>query len=416
MDNKRLIKLAFRNVRRNKKRTLLTFLSIMVGIAAFLVSSALINGIDETSLRNYIRSDTAHIKLYEKLYFPDKKELYLENLIEDPLSIEKAVLSVNPSMKTAPRLKMRGSLVHNDQEIPCIIMGIDPEKDRKVFNLMDSLIQPAENGLEAFNQGTNVCLIGYKLAEVLGLSPGDEVMVYGRTVRSAYNADSFTIQALVACDYPLIDAFSVVLRMDEAQKFADTRGAVSELSIINTTREMKNLQPLLMKIEKAVPEHIGIYSWRDELSEVLFVFRTRQIVQKIVVFFLLVLAIAGITNTMLMAVFERTKEIGTLAAMGMKRGAIEKLFLFEGIIIGLIGGIVAMVVTSIPVALLINVGIEIRSAEITNVPVSSRIFGYLPFYYYLIALALSVAASAFASLYPSMKAARLNIAEILRGK
>ena len=422
MPQKALVELALRNVRRNKKRTMLTFLAITVGIAAFLVSTTMINGIDETSLRNYIRSETGVLKVYDKTYYPDKKEFYLDNLISNPTELSDRLEKAYPGIKAAPRLKIRGSALLNDLEIPCLIIGADPNRDPAVFNVLKSVLPAVKNGnntaaLSEFRNGTNRCLMGVNLAKALGASLGDEILIYGRTKRAAYNADTFIVSGLISCDNPGIDAFAVILPLSSAANFADTAGSASEIAVGYPSRDNQTLNKISRILKPQLPENLEIYTWENELSDVLTVFKIRRIIQKIVISFLLILAIAGITNTMLMAVFERTKEIGTLASMGMKKKDIVRLFLYEGLIIGIIGGFAAMVVTALPVAFLVNIGIQVKGAEmLANVPISSRIYGNLPFFYYPIALALAILSSALATLYPSAKAASLNIAEILRGK
>ncbi len=424
IEPKELFKLAARNVRRNHVRTLLTVAAIAIGILAYLMSSAVIGGIDETSIRNMINAETAHIKIYDNAYYPDRKEMYLENLISNYEALSGEITSLNKNISVTARLKFLGSVAMPDEDAPCTVIGADPQKDGLVFNVLRSIVpytKSPENekreALNKFQSDPHSCLVGIKFADYIGVKPGDEILVSGRTMHGTYNADSYTIAGLVSSDNPGIDAFAVILPLQSALVFADTGGRVSEIDIKADSRNPAKLNIIKDELTRILPAGLSAYTWEEELSDILTVFKIRRLAQKIIIALLLIVAIAGIANTMLMAVFERTKEIGTLAAMGMKKREIVLLFLFEGMLIGIIGGIAAMVISAVPMTLLINVGIQVKGTEmLANIPVSSRIYGYIEWYQHILAFIIAALTAVFASAYPALKAARLNIAMILRSK
>ncbi len=412
-----LLKLAARNVRRNRARTVLTVAASAVGIMVFLLSSAMLGGIDETSIRNLVNSDTAHIKIYNTAYYPDRKNMYLENLIQGYDKITVKIKSLDSVISVTPRLKFTGAVSMPEEDAPCTIIGVDPETDGKVFNILKSVITPGK-GADFYNN-PHSCLLGVKFADYIGVKQGDEILLSGRTMHGTYNADSYTVSGFVSCDNPAIDAFSVILPLKSALEFADTGERVSEIDISLGSKD----SPLIGKVmdslreQNNLPPGLNAYSWKDELSDMLTVFGIRRFAQKLIISLLSIIAIAGIANTMLMAVFERTKEIGTMEAMGMKKSEIMQLFLFEGIIIGIAGSLAAIVITSIPLTILTNIGIEVKGSELlANVPISSRIYGYLEWSYYPVALIIAFITSVIASVYPALKAAGLNIAMVLRSK
>jgi putative ABC transport system permease protein len=414
---KDLLKLAARNVRRNRVRTILTVAASAAGIMVFLMSSSILGGIDETSIRNLVNSDTAHIKIYNRSYYPDRKDMYLENLINDYNGLIVKIKSIDSGIAITPRLKFTGAVSMPEEDAPCTVIGLDPETDGLVFNVLKSIITPGKG--EDFYENAHACLMGVKFADYIGVKPGDEILLSGRTLHGTYNADSYTIAGLVSCDNPAIDAFSVILPLPAALKFADTGGGVSEIDLAAGSRD----SPLIEKIIKRLgewdflPADLKGYSWKDELSDMITVFGIRRAAQKLIIGLLSIIAVAGIANTMLMAVFERTKEIGTMAAMGMKKREIALLFLFEGTIIGIIGSLAAIIITAIPLTLLSRVGIVVKGSELlANVPISSRIYGYIEMSHYLTALIIAFITSVIASVYPALKAAGLNISMVLRSR
>jgi putative ABC transport system permease protein len=419
ISRRELLKVAFRNVRRNRNRTILTVLAIVIGIFAFIMSSTVVGGIDETTIRNFLDADTAFIKVYQKDYYPDRKELYLENLITNYQDYGNIIRRAGENISVTSRLKMRGSIALASEDMPCTVIGADPENDGKVFHVLDSVMPQKgvskEEILSRFRTNKNACLIGVKLAEVIEVLPGDDILLSGRTMRSAYNADDYTVAGIVSCGNPSVDAFAVILPLSSALEFADTGGGVSEIAVRTASRDEKDLAPVLQKIKDSLPPDLSVHAWYEELSDVLAVFKIRRMALSIIMSMLIFIAIAGITNTMLMAVMERTKEIGTLAAMGMKKREIRLLFLYEGLIIGIIGGIAAFILTAGPLAFVTNVGIQMQGTEMfANVPISSRLYGRLEWYIHPLAFLIASLAAVLASLYPADKAARMNIAETLR--
>ncbi|MBI4978769.1 MAG: ABC transporter permease [Spirochaetes bacterium] len=413
------VTLAWRNVRRNKRRTALTFTAITVGIAAFLLSTTIIGGIDETSLRNFINTDTAHIRIMTPAYFTERSDKPLTNFIDNYSAIVSA-LSSN-GIAACPRIKYNASVIKDSQELFANVTGIDPERDRNVFTLLRSVVSntalPPVQAVEQFTAGTNRCLIGLRLASTLGVSPGDEITVSTRTRYGANNADTYVIAGMIFCDNPEYDAFGIILPLQSAAALADTGDAASEIAVAAHSRSADDIEKVLYALRPLLPNTVTAFSWREQLADVLLFFTLRQAGQKIILALLLIMAIAGVTNTMLMAVFERTKEIGTLAAMGMKQIHIMRLFLVEGIIIGVIGSFFAIIVTAGPVLYIRFAGIPLFGTDtLANMPVSSRLYGYLQAWYYPAAFLIGIIVSAAATIYPSYKAASLNIAAVLRGK
>ncbi|MGA2142253.1 MAG: ABC transporter permease [Brevinematales bacterium] len=377
---KDLLKLAARNVRRNRVRTILTVAASAAGIMVFLMSSSILGGIDETSIRNLVNSDTAHIKIYNRSYYPDRKDMYLENLINDYNGLIVKIKSIDSGIAITPRLKFTGAVSMPEEDAPCTVIGLDPETDGLVFNVLKSIITPGKG--EDFYENAHACLMGVKFADYIGVKPGDEILLSGRTLHGTYNADSYTIAGLVSCDNPAIDAFSVILPLPAALKFADTGGGVSEIDLAAGSRD----SPLIEKIIKRLgewdflPADLKGYSWKDELSDMITVFGIRRAAQKLI--------------------------IGLLS-----------LFLFEGTIIGIIGSLAAIIITAIPLTLLSRVGIVVKGSELlANVPISSRIYGYIEMSHYLTALIIAFITSVIASVYPALKAAGLNISMVLRSR
>lgn len=406
-----LLKLAFRNCLRNKRRSFLTFLAITIGILVLLVSTTLINGIDYTTIRSFKKTSVSPVKIYNEKYFKDRNDVPLENLIENPDETINLLKSVNTDMTVVKRIKFRGRIIKDANELITNIIGIDAVNDGKIFELVSSIKD--QNVLKQFYSEPNTCLLGDGLLKALELNPGDEIEVYCRTKNDAHNAISFKIAGSIYTENPEIDSFTTIMKIEDAVILSDVGDSVTEIDINHITED--KLSETVKLINKSLPAGLKAYSWEEQLSDILSFFKLRKLGLTIIIVLLLILAIVGVTNTMLMAVFERTKEIGTLQALGMKSNKIVILFIFEGLVLGLAGGCAALIMSAIPIKLFCSYGFTImNSNEMQNM--ASKIYGQIDWFYFPLSIIVAMLTAAIASLYPSLKAVSLNVAQVLRGK
>ena len=327
---KGLITLSFRNVLRHKKRSLLTILSVTIGIFALVMSSTMINGIDETTIRNYRKTMTAPVKIFNTDYFNERNNLPLENLISDPDQIITTLKSKINHVEITKRLNFRGRIIVDINEVICNVIGIDPASDNRVFNLKNDILDENKGTVyDNFSNGENQCLIGHDLARIIDGAIGDEIIVYTRTVNNAHNAVSYYIAGILNTGNPEIDSFSVVLKFADASILADSSGYASEIDLSLNGNYKINSELLKNDVIHNINGTVSAYTWKEQLKELLTFFAMRKVAQKLIIVFLLILAVTGVTNTMLMAVFERTKEISTLSAIGMKNHRIIEMFIYE---------------------------------------------------------------------------------------
>ncbi|HBD93280.1 MAG: hypothetical protein A2015_15300 [Spirochaetes bacterium GWF1_31_7] len=413
---KGLITLSFRNVLRHKKRSLLTILSVTIGIFALVMSSTMINGIDETTIRNYRKTMTAPVKIFNTDYFNERNNLPLENLISDPDQIITTLKSKINHVEITKRLNFRGRIIVDINEVICNVIGIDPASDNRVFNLKNDILDENKGTVyDNFSNGENQCLIGHDLARIIDGAIGDEIIVYTRTVNNAHNAVSYYIAGILNTGNPEIDSFSVVLKFADASILADSSGYASEIDLSLNGNYKINSELLKNDVIHNINGTVSAYTWKEQLKELLTFFAMRKVAQKLIIVFLLILAVTGVTNTMLMAVFERTKEISTLSAIGMKNHRIIEMFIYEGIIIGITGALFAFIISTPPILYICIQGISLVNSDLTqNMP--SKIYGYFDFSYYFYAVIAAVFAAVTGTLYPALRAVRLNIAQVLRSK
>ena len=406
-----LFQMALKNVFRNKKRTLITLAAVFFGVFLSVLANGLNKGLEWQIGDLYIKTDTSALKIVNESYQIDD----LTNPIDYPINKYEPITKVlagNPDVKAfSPRISFHGSLTNGVNEIRAIGLGVDPVHEDAVFHRSEGIVSGCY--LKTGEQGI---IIGADLAGLLELKVGDTVTVIAEATQMGMNAYDLEIKGLVRTGNPLLDGGAFWVPIDF------TRDLLSFTGITDIPVSLKkNSQIEAFKTgfaRKDLPEKVQVLTWRDYTRDFVQLVEFRARLINILTMMILLIAAAGIANTMLMAMMERKREIGNLMAMGVRRGEIVRLFLIEGAMIGFLGSIVAVILGSGIVTYFqingIALGAKISEA-IGDVPIAGKLYAYLDWTqvtaYFLMGLGVSV----ISTVYPSMKSARLKPVEAIRG-
>ncbi|MEJ5197549.1 MAG: FtsX-like permease family protein [Anaerolineae bacterium] len=398
--------IAWRDLGRNRRRSLLTLIAVALGLALLMVVHGLVAGVMEDTIQNTIRLETGHLQLRAPSYEMEKASLQWKDLLEnaDVLAGQARAL---PEVKAAsPVLWASAVLNTGDESSGVRIYGIDATS---------AVHDPVRQGMVAGEYLTpddrNSVLIGKHLADNLGLKTGDKVglVVIGGDGRPLEGI--FAIRGIFATGVPSYDDTAVFMTLDKAQAFTNTVGRASAVIIMLYRQD--DAEKVAARLRAP---GVTVLTWR-QLNEVFL--QTMQsamgfyIIMDLIV--MLVVAVL-IANTLLMAVFERIREMGILAALGMKGRHIMAMFLLEAATLGLIGIAVGIILGSLGVAYLAQNGLYIgdMSAATSGLAVSTSMnarfdpptFASLAFWTLVIVL--------LAALYPAWFAARQEPVDALR--
>jgi putative ABC transport system permease protein len=406
-----LIKLAFRNIFRNFRRTFFTFIAIAVGLAVMLAGDSFLQGMDRQSFEKIINYETGHVKIFSLGYQKDKDDLPLDKMIASPEAFIGRLRSDPGVAGITSRVNFRILLSDRIDEIPAVGIAVNPSDDASVFQLK----QAVEKG--SFLSGSEeAMLIGDKLAQDFGVGVGDYLTVVARTKYETYQALDLRIKGILKTEDPQIDWYAVVIPLSLGQSSLDLADSVSEIDI-----KLKNINDIDAFKNKLAGEIPGmeILTWK-ELSEDVFAISRAKYSGMFTIFLgIFIIALIGISNTILMSAFERVKEIGMMAAMGMKRREIVKLFVLEGTMIGLLGSIAGCLIGAAVVGLWsVPVGIDFSHFMRQMGPIGYRTTGKMVGEWHTImfpiAFIFGIAVSALTSIYPAVVASRMEPSEALR--
>ena len=415
---KMLLKLAFRNVFRYRRRTVITFSAISYGLGLMALGICLYNGVNTHAMDSIIDNQTAHLKILAPGYFEEKNEVPLEFTIDEPQKI-KSLLKENKEIQgIESRILFQASIISGMDELPCLGVAIEPEVDPLVFKIKDSITDG-----RFLESSEPKIILGSSLARDLGLQVGDNIVLrmFLSTEDFIWNALDMEIVGIAKTENPTVNRQTVFIPLSLAQEALSLDNRVTELAIrIEDRNQLLDVRDFIQSRLATLDTDYELVSFKEYASDFVELMKMRSRIQVLIPLMMILIASLGIVNTMLMAVLERTREIGMLAAMGMRKMEVMLVFVFEGAIIGLFGSLAACIIGGLGGWYLETKGFSMAfmGKEITD-----KLLSFLPmevFYGDLTAgtliftLILGTVISILASLYPAYKAVKLDPIQALR--
>jgi ABC-type lipoprotein release transport system permease subunit len=405
----KLLRMAWRNVWRNRRRTMIAVIAMSLGLALMLFFDGLMGGSKQAIYGNTVKLQGGNVQVHAPGYRERAKRLPLLPLA-DPGAVVQAASAQPSIVAAAQRIETSGMLSSREGTMPTVITGIQPEREAPVSLIAEKIAQ----GRYLAADDEDVLLIGQAMAETLEVTVGDRVTLVGRATHEQMRRRTMTVAGIYDTGIAEVEKRMVYVSLLEAQTLFDLRDQATEVAIF--LESVGQEPPVVHALQAALPGY-EVDAW-DTLNP-----STKQSMdmetQIMSIFGLIILLIAGvgILNLMLMVVFERTREIGLLAAMGLKRREIILLFLLEGILIGLLGALVGGLLGGIVNAYYGRVGMEWAAEASDYSPLAALLGGRIYFHVgvdLLLGRALTVAIiAALASLYPAWRASRREPAEAL---
>jgi len=398
-------KLAFRNLGRNKTRSLLSALAVGVGMSLLLLMVSILEGEMTGALQNTIRLQSGHLQIRPESYEEGKISLKWEDMIADPDKVVQELKSMSQVTVAAPRLIASAILTLSDESKGVQVLGIEPDSPAN---------QPFRDGMIAGEfikaDDREGILIGNILAEKLSLQVNDKVNLLVTTSNGDVNEQLFTIRGIFTTRTPGYDESTIFMPLAKAQAITATENHASTIFVL--LQDGNQADAVAQALQSS---NYQILTWREQN---VFITQFEDYANAFfIILYLIVLGITAtvVTNTLVMAVFERTREIGILAAIGMKSRAIMAQFLAEAALLATGGVIGGLIIGGALVAYFTVYGIYIGDYGITGVLFEDRIYAHLTLQNTVNLAIVTYIITLIASLYPARLAARLEPVEALHG-
>jgi len=404
----KILKFAVNNVTANKKRTLITLAVIIIGLCSINIGKGLMAGLQKESELGVTEGRTGEIQIHKQGYFDASEFTMLNYSIDNFSQLQNELKRIEGIEYLAGRIQFGGLLAKGDETAVVVFCrAADIVNEVKVCTrIKESIIE----GRFLTKDDANGAVVASGLKKGIGANVGDQIIIVANTKDGFQNAVELEIVGIIEEKAALANTRLVYLPIGKAQELLYMDNEVTEI-VINTS-ENSNLDALSDSLNQLIQSR-GLQSntWKDVATFFVDIMKKQNAVVLILCLIFYLIVIASITNTMVLTLFERKKEIGTLMAIGIKAKDVILLIVMESTIIGVIGSLLGVLLSAIVIIILSNVGWT-RSLPQTNTFVTIYPLINVPFMF--LSLALGVLSSIVASIYPARKVLKVNPVDALR--
>jgi len=403
-----LIKIGWRNIWRNKKRSLVVILSIVLGLYGGLIISSLMITLNSQRMNTAINTYLADIQIHNKEF---SKEYSLSDTISNIHYLEEKLKNDNRVKSYSKRVVINGMLSNSTGSYGVNVLGINPESEMKVTNVYTKIIE----GDYFESKRSNTMVGGKKLADKLNLRLRSKVVIAFQDVNGDITSLLFRIEGIFKSGNGMFDDYNVFVKNSSIFSNIPDLNSYHEIPVltinggVTTNSVNESLRLDLQKINNT----LDVKSW-DEIA-VELAYANQMLSSFLYIFMLIVLSglSFGIINTMLMAILERKKEIGMLMSIGMTKIYIFLMICFETIFLSLVAIPFGLLITYITIDYFSVSGIDLSvvGSGLENFGVGTILYLKLPAEYYLNLSLLVILISSISSIFPAIRALKINPAE-----
>jgi ABC-type lipoprotein release transport system permease subunit len=405
---KTLLKMAWLNIWRNKRRAVILLCSMTAGLVGVLLSMALALGWIHQLKENAVRTYEGHLKVFAQGY-------HLNPVVDHHLDPSPALsqwLDRDPRVKAwAERVAVDGLLSTPTHSVVVRIVGIDPDRERHVSILADAV----QEGRFLSAAEPHQILVSRRLADKLQKGTGKKVVLLSQQLGDELGSGAFRIGGIFDTGNGAFDGQTVCILKTEAQQMLKLSNQVTEVvAILRDMRESEACAAELAALVRGEP--VEVLTWKEQLP---FVAQVIEFSNRIMLPYYGIFYIAmafGIMNTLLMAIGERTHEIGVMMAIGLGRGRLVGLILLESAFLAL----VAILVSSLLTWLLVSwwkvkgINLSVLAAGMDYLGVGRILYPFLDVPHVVAAVLAALGVTVAFSVYPAARAARLVPVEAIR--
>lgn len=414
-----LITLAWKNLSRYRRRTLITAAAIAVGLGMFIYIDGFLLGVDTESERNLQLFETGSAQIQHEEYFAEKERFPLDYVVEKPDALLAELETMG--IPATPRTQFSGEFIVNrdpyaeDGSLYGVVVAIDPETDGRVFEFEEAVVEG-----RYIEPNADEVMLGAWLAESLGAEVGYPITIATRTRTGYYQTIRAEIVGIVDCPSPQVNRSTAFIPLETADYYLEMDGAVT--SVVLNFSDFTDAKARSAEVERSLGltgknSTLDVLPWQELAADYLAVSQMKRSGSGIILFLIVIIAAVGITNTMLMAVYERIRELGMMRAMGMGDREIRITFLLEAGGIGFIGSVLGTLFGIGLNAFMVYRGIDFTWL-LKDMDLGYRVSGVMHGAWHPSAIVgaffLGIALSVLIAFIPTRRALKLEITECLR--
>lgn len=401
-------KIAWRNITRNPHRSSITIGAVAIGLCCMIFLKGFVDGADRQMVENYTDLSTGHMQLHAAGY---QKNMGLDKSIVNPKHLL-ALLQNTPGIQAvSPRIKDSALISSAQSSSGVLIYGINPASE----NGLSTLHKRIRKGKFLHEQDDDKIVIGTSLAEQLKVGLGEKVVLMSQGRDGSLAAAAYEICGLLESGAEEIDKGLALITLNAANSLLVMDGRISEIAI--KTSSIKKIDATKALLKTKIPaEKYEVLDWK-EISPMTYQWtQFDQVFTHIILFIVLLVVAAGILNTVLMSVLERTREFGIMLALGTKPSQVTKVIFIESFFLGLIGVLLGSTSGTGLVIFFSRAGINLSaiSEALNSFYIGSTIYTRLDPASLLAYSGIVLSICVLVSTLPARKASRLSPVEAIR--
>jgi len=413
-----IVKLAFRNILRNRRRSLLTLLSMGGGFFLLCLTLSMSEGSYSNIINIFTQDHTGHVQIHKENYL-ERPSLYktINHADEIITQLEQQPLVLG----VAPRIYSPSLAYGKNKTFPAQVIGIDPDREAKTTRLENKISEGHFLTSEVINQVTNLegnqistdgyfpAMVGFTLAKNLQLTIGDELVLISQGIDGSIANDIFEVVAIVG-DVGSYERMNVYIHLSAMREFLSMQGDTSkvhELAIIlssqSEAREFAVNTQLALKNKS-----LSVDPWQVVESSF---YKSMQADKKgsyvsmgIIIFIVSI----GVLNTILMGTLERTREFGVLKAIGTRPVAVFTLIMLESFVLAIISCLIGLAL-ALPICFwLAGVGISMPEPIDMGGIIFDTMLGEVSWFVVLLPSIVVISSTLIVSFIPAIRAAKIS--------
>lgn len=405
-----LAKMALRNLWRNARRSLLTIATISFGLAVLLWIECILEGRNKSIIEKITSGNVGHVQVYDHRYLKDKQIQFSMKRMPDGLGeIKDAVY--------ARRVQVPALISSGENSSTVFFQGIEPEAEAKITSIKSFLVDGEflENAPEESCE-TKQVVIGKGLGELLAVDIGDKIVMMTQAVDGSMGSDAYRVKGFFESKSPEFDKRYVFGSLGCAAALASLQGFHEVVIRLSDERLGEGVRARLA--QSAGPD-FEVTTWREALPNMATMVRYNGATFALLSIILFTVISLGIINTLLMSVFERTREFGVMLALGTSPGQLALIIGLESLFLGVISAFAGTVLGMGVLLYHAHVGFDLTpllgdAHPVGDFQLDMLVFPVIQFQSYLRSVGVTLIVVLLAALYPAYRATRLNPVESLR--
>jgi len=334
-----LLKLAWRNIWRNKRRTVITIVSIAFAVVLSSLMRSMQLGSYERMIDNSVRFLTGYIQVHKKGYWDEQ---VIDNAFEPPKRLQEKIESLDHVEASVPRLESFALASYQSQTKGAMIIGIDPEKETSLTRVGEKIVEG-----RIFDINDQQVLVGKGLADYLNLGVGDTIVLISQGYHGVNAAGKYVVSGLVKFGLPQLTNQVVFMPLPAAQYFYGAENLLTAIAVV--TDHPKHVGAIKSDIQHQVDTTaLEVLDWQTMMPELVQGIEVDNISGIIMLLLLYVVIGFGMFGTFLMMTTERTYEFGVLLSVGMRRYKLQLIVFAEIIMLSMMAVLVGFAL-SLPV-------------------------------------------------------------------